>query len=208
MSEAKSPTPSPESSRGFGGGLIRWGQIAGAITALITVGLLIWTQVKPAAPAPPPAALKATVSPIKILAPRSWQVYLDNPPGSGALEQKRAEFRKSGLHEEEIDQLLQKPGFIFEFTVEVKGPAGREYSLYTQLYQLPAEVAIPESQLTGSFPGKHFTTHAGVQGYESEENGWIEYPAHPGKYLLEVELIDKEGHPVAKERADVTVPRS
>jgi hypothetical protein len=206
MSEAKPPTPSEESSRGLSAGLIKAGQIAGAITALITAGVVIWTQVKPAPPAPPPAALKASVTNPTILANRTWYTYFNSHPGSGALEHQRAAFRANGLTEEEINQLLRKSGFIFEFTVEVKGPPGREYTLTTELYRLPAEEAV--TPINGSLPSEHFKTHAGEAGYESEENGWIEYPARAGRYLLEVELVDKEDHPIGKGRSEVVVPRS
>jgi hypothetical protein len=204
MPEAKQPTPAEKSDRGLSAGLIRSGQIAGAITALITAGVLVWTQVKPA---PPPAKLKARVTSPTILPNRTWLAYFNSHPGSGQLERQRAEFRAHGLHDEEINQLLQKSGFIFEFKVEVEAPPGREFSLTTVLYRMPAEVAV--SPLDGSLPSEHFKTHAGEQGYESEENGWIEYPARAGKYLLEIDLVDKEGNNVGKGRSrELVVPRS
>jgi hypothetical protein len=196
MSEAKQATPPEESNRGLSARLIKAGQIAGAITVLITAGVLIWTQVKPAAP---PVVQKATVTDPAILPHRTWYAYFNSHPGSGQLERQRAEFRAHGLHEEEINQLLHKLGVIFEFKVEVEAPPGREFTLTTELYRMPAEEAV--SPVNGSLPSERFKTHAGEKGYESEENGWIEIQPRSGKYLIEIDLIDKEGHNVGKGRS-------
>jgi hypothetical protein len=150
MPDAKEPTPAEKSDGGMGTGLVKVGQIAGAITAVITAGVLIWTQVKPT---PPPAKLKARVTDPTILPNRPWLAYFNSHPGSGELERQRAEFRAHGLHDDEINQLLQKSGFIFEFKVEVEAPPGREFSLTTELYRMPAEVAV--SPLNGSLPSEH-----------------------------------------------------
>jgi hypothetical protein len=50
---------SEQGTKRFSDPLLRAGQIAGAITALVTVGLVVWNIVKPA---PPPAVLEAKVS--------------------------------------------------------------------------------------------------------------------------------------------------
>lgn len=203
MSEPKRPTSPAEGDRGISARLIKAGQIAGAITALITAGVLIWTQVKPAGP---PPVQKATVTDPEVLPHRTWYAYFNGHPGSGQLERQRAEFRAHGLDEEEIKQLLHKLGVIFEFKVEVEAPPGREFHLTTELYRMPAEEAV--SSLNGSLPPEHFTTHAGEKGYESEENGWLEIPPGSGKYLIEIDLVDKEGHNVGKGRSrEFVMPR-
>lgn len=182
----------------MGAWLIKSGQVAGAVTALITAGALIWTQVK-SSPTPAPTKLKAKVTTPVVFPNRSWLSYFNGHPGSGQLERKRAEFRAHGLHNSEIDELLKQTGFSFEFKVEVEAPAGTKFSQTTALYRMPSETAV--SPLDGSLPSETFETHAGEEGYESEEDGWIEYPAQRGKYLLEIDLVSKDGYNVGKGRS-------
>jgi hypothetical protein len=204
MSEAKQPTPPEESDRGLTAGLLRSGQIAGAITAIITVSVLIWTQVKPAGPAAPPGKLKVSVTSLTTLPNRTRLSYINDRPGQ--LQHKRAEYAAHGADEEEINQLLQKDGFTFESTIDVEAPPGRQLKLETVLYRMPAEERI--SQLSGILPEESFKTKAGEGGDKFEPNGWIEYPARPGKYLLEVDVVDQEGNSLGKGRRELDVPRT
>jgi hypothetical protein len=204
MPEAKPPTPPQESDRGLTAGLLKAGQVAGAITAIITVGVLVWTQVKPAGQAAPPAKLKVDVTSLTTLPNRTRLSYVNDRPGQ--LERKRAEYAAHGADHEEINQLLQRSGVTFETTIDVEAPPGRTFKLETVLYRMPAEERV--SQLSGILPEESFTTKAGEGGDKFEPNGWIEYPAHPGMYLLEVDVVDQEGTSLGKGRRELVVPRT
>jgi len=187
MPEAKQPAPSEENGRGLSSRLIRAGQIAGAIAALVSAGALIWTQLKPG---PPPAVLRATVSNLRTYAPRTEYNYFNSHPGQ--LANERAHLHAQGLDQEEIRQILQKSGVTVEFTVEIEAPAGDKLSLTETLYRAPAEEAV--SPINGHFPSERFV--ASASRYQTTESSWIEYPARAGAYFVEVDLVDKEDHTV------------
>jgi hypothetical protein len=185
MPESRQSTTEDEGGGELSSRLIRAGQVAGAITAVVTAGALIWTQLKPG---PPPAVLRAAVSHLHVYSPRTEYNYFNSHPGQ--LARERAHFRAQGLGNEEVTQILQKAGATIEFTVEVEAPAGREFSLTETLYRMPAEEAV--SPVYGHFPVERFVSRA--DRYENTESGWIEYSKRPGTYFVEIDLVDKEGH--------------
>lgn len=185
MPESDQSTTRDDGGSGLSARLIKAGQVAGALTAVITAGVLIWNQVKPA---PPPAVLRAAVSHLHVYSPRTEYNYFNSQPGQLAREQSH--FRAQGISSEEVTQILRKTGATIEFTVEIEAPAGRKFTLTEALYRMPAEEAV--SPVYGHFPIEHFVSRA--DRYENTESGWIEYPTRPGSYLVEVDLVDEDGH--------------
>jgi hypothetical protein len=186
MSEIERPTQSSEErSGGLSSRLIRAGQVAGAITALVTAGVLVWTQLGPGGP---PPVLRADVTGVKTYAPRTEYDYFNSHPG--VLERERAHFHAQGLEEAETNKILRKSGVTVEFTVDIEAPAGREFKLTETLYRASAEEPI--STIFGNFPNERFVVRA--SRYRTTESGWIEYPTRPGAYFVEIGLVDKEDH--------------
>ncbi len=197
MSETKPATSSQESGGRLGAPLIRAGQIAGAVTALITAGLLIWTQLKPGSP---PAVLAANV---KVNEVQPGMTYEDRLQGLGTLEQKRAELRAAKYDEEEINDVLRTRGIFAEYTIETKGPAGEHFSLTRALYDASTKVPVPEG--LGEVPGK-YVSHAGV--YTTKQSTWIQQPAKGGTYYVEIVINDKKETLDTAKSSTFSVPRT
>jgi hypothetical protein len=191
MSEATEATSS-ESGKGPGARLIRAGQIVGSITALVTAAVLAWNALKPA---PPPAVLRATVNNIQAHSGRTLYNYLNSHPAQLALV--RARYRAQGLGEEEVEQALQKPGILAEFTISTEGPAGRALKLTRTLYDAHTEARIPEG--AGVVPPERYVSHAG--SYQTTESTWIQPPAGGGSYFIEIDLVDEGGATLATGRS-------
>jgi hypothetical protein len=136
--------------------------------------------------------LRAAITHVEAYTPRTEYNYFNSAPG--LLAREEAHFRTLGMEENEISDTLRKAGVTIEYTVEVEAPAGREFRLMQTLYRASTEEAV--SPINGHFPDEHFVARAGR--YESTESSWIEYPARPGQYFVEIDLIDMEGHNIAR----------
>jgi len=198
VAETRPATSADKNGRRPGDSLIRAGQIAGAITALVTAGLVIYTQLKPG---PPPAVLSANV---KINEVQPGMTYEDRLKSLGELEQKEAKLRAANDDPEEIKEVLKTPGIFAEYTIETKGSPGQHLSLTRALYNARTKAPVPE-QGQGEVPGT-YVTPAGTA--KTKQSTWIEQPASGGRYYLEVVLNNKKETLETAKSPPFQVPRT
>ena len=205
MSEIK-PETTPEqrsSERGakrFSDPLVRAGQVAGAITALVTVGLVVWNIVKPT---PPPAVLEAKVSSVEAHYGESELNYLESNPAK--LAETRALYRQAGLNETEANDELREPGILVEYTIQTQGPPGLELTLFCTLRNASTDAKIPEGNTVG-FGSSRYVSSAGK--YQTTHSGWIAPPANGGTYRVEIDLVAKNGETLATAKSKIVRVRS
>jgi hypothetical protein len=181
-------------SGGISARVIRAGQIAGAITAVVTASLLLWnTLLKPSAA---PAVLRGSVASVEVHADRPLHVYLDSHPGQ--LARFMANAKSDGLAAEEIEAALTTPGVLAEFTVSLDGPAGRRVELTHTLYNEQTEARVPEGavQLVGP---ERYVSQSG--GYQATQSLWLQSPPSKGTYFLEIDLVEPNGQTLTTKRS-------
>jgi hypothetical protein len=191
---------SEQGAKRFSDPLIRAGQIAGAITALVTVGLVVWNVVKPA---PPPAVLEAKVSKVEAHYGESEFNYLESNPAK--LAETRALYRQAGLNETEANDELREPGILVEYTIQIQGPPGLEVTLLCTLRDASTDAKIPEGNTVG-FGSSRYVSRAGK--YQTTHSGWIAPPASGGTYRIEIDLVAKNGETLATGKSKVFRARS
>ncbi|HTR88959.1 MAG TPA: hypothetical protein VMG62_02480 [Solirubrobacteraceae bacterium] len=180
--------------------LIRAGQVAGAITAIVTVSLLAWNALKPA---PAPAVLEGTVSNVDAHYGESEFSYLESNPAK--LVEARDLYRQAGLDEAEADDELREPGILVEYTIQIQGPPGLEVTLLCTLRDAATDAKIPEGNAVG-FGTKRYVFRAGK--YKTTHSGWIAPPASGGSYRVEIDLVAKNGETLDTRKSRVfRVPR-
>jgi hypothetical protein len=187
-------------SGGISTRVIRAGQIAGAITAVVTAVLLLWnTLLKPAAA---PAVLRGSIASVEVHADRPLHVYLDSHPGQ--LAHFIANAKSDGLAGEEIGAALKTPGVLAEFTISLDGPAGRQVELTHILYNERTEARVPEGavRVVGA---ERYVSQSG--GYQSTQSLWLQSPPSKGAYFLEIDLVEPNGQTLTTKRSPIfTVP--
>jgi hypothetical protein len=166
--------------------LIRAGQVATAITALITAGLLIWTQLKGAGP---PAVLRVSITSRVPEAPRTEFSYFDSHPAELAREEAHLHALYDLSKQEIQRELERKNGVTVEFNVETQAPAGHTWHVNETLFNATTGARVEEAN--ASIPPETYTPAAGIQ--TNPFPGWFEYPSHPGEYYVELELNDGKG---------------
>ena len=159
------------------------GQIAGALSALIGLGVVIATHLPSGGK--PPAVSRAEVH-VLVHAPRTEHNYL---AGVGKLEQEENILRGKGIPQGEIRHGFQSPGVTIEYTPEIEAKAGSEYHVSVKMYSANSEEPItPESEFV---PGEPLVTSAGK--FQQTYSGWMQYPPDPGTYFIEVGLLPPKG---------------
>jgi hypothetical protein len=186
---------SNDGAKGLSAGIIKAGQIAGAITALVGVVVLLWnTLLKPT---PAPAVLAAHVSDVRVSEGISEYTYLQSHPGQLAREeaQLRAAAKRNGerpLSQPEIDEALQSPGVEVQWRVLLEGPAGRRFKLTHTLFRHAAGGRSVVGEGLGSYwPNESIVSQAGR--YENTEGAWIQLPSRAGTYTVEIYLDSADG---------------
>jgi hypothetical protein len=193
--------PATASDAGSGGRLIKAGQIAGAITAIVTAAALLYNDVLK--PAPAPAVLTAAVTQVEAHPGVTFGNYLN--AHTGQLAQYRANAKAAGIETQEVDEALAAPGVLVEYTIELHGPAGRAVNVASTLYEAHTEARVPESKVR-FLPPERYIARAGVS--EAPQSTWIARPAHAGAYYVEIELTSTGREPVAHRASPVfTVSR-
>jgi hypothetical protein len=191
------PTPPPPPERDGGGPtgrLIKAGQIAAAVTAIVTAAVLIWNHVPK--PVPPPAVLTATVKPVEADPDVTLRNYLNGH--SGQLAAYLSHAKAQGLGEEEIDQALRTLGVLVEYTINMHGPAGQAVNVTRTLYEAHTEARVAEGAVS-ILPPERYVSHAAVS--QSAQSTWIEPPAGVGAYFVEIDLVDMDGETIGKGRS-------
>jgi hypothetical protein len=179
--------------------LIRAGQVASAIAALIAAGLAVWALVKPGGPA---AVLKVMMTSHKTEAPRSEFSYFDSHPTELAREEARLH-ALYGLSKQEIQEELEKKlGVTVEFDVETQGPTGHVWNVTETLFNKATGERVREAN--SSIPPERYTSTAGDQTHPFPS--WFEYPPHAGRYYVEIELNDGKGSQETAKTASFQVP--
>ncbi len=186
---------SGQGAKRFSDELIRVGQVAGAITALITVGLVVWSTVKPA---PPPAVLEAKVSRVEARYGESEFTYLESNPAK--LAEARALYRQAGLNETEANDELHERGILVEYTIQIQGPPGLEVTLLCTLRDASTDANIPAGNAVG-FGSSRYVSRAGK--YQTTHSGWIAPPLTGGTYRVEIDLVAKNGETLATGKSKI-----
>lgn len=179
--------------------LVSIGQIAGALSALIGLGVVIATHLPSGGS--PPAVSRAEVH-VLLHAPRTEHNYL---AGVGKLEREENILRGKGIPQGEIRHSFQSPGVTVEYTTEIEATPGSEYHVSVKMFRAASEEPItPESEFV---PDEPLVTSAGK--FQQTFAAWMQYPPAPGTYFIEVGLLPRKGGgDVGKPRrsADFRVP--
>jgi hypothetical protein len=196
---APPPSSQPPPEHGGGGStgrLIRAGQVATALTALLTAALLIWNDVLK--PAPAPAVLTATVKTVEANPNITLRNYMNSHPGQLATYLSNA--RAQGLGEEEISQALRTPGVLVEYTLGIDGPAGQALNVTRTLYEAHTEARVSEGAVS-ILPPERYISPASIS--QTAQSTWIDPPVGKGEYFAEIDLVNKDGETIAKGRSVV-----
>lgn len=177
---------SRKSRTGLSAGVIKAGQIAGAITAVVTAGALVWNLALKS-PAPP-ASIEAKLSKPTIHAGVPFRAYLNLEPGRLAKEE--TSFRASGVSESELQEDLRQKGVEAEFTIATKVPAGHTLDLTRTLNNAVTLDPISESG-PSEIPREHYVPPAG--NYSTTESTFISTPPGGGTFYVEVEIKEPNG---------------
>jgi len=182
-----------------GSRLISTGQAASALAAVNAAGLAVWALVKPAGPA---AALKVKLTSHATEAPRSEFSYFDSHPAELAREEAHLHALFGLSSREARAELEKKLGVTVEFDADTQGPAGHVWNVTETLFNATTgeRVAEPNS----SIPPARYTSSAGDQTHPFPS--WFEYPRHPGRYYVELELNDGKGSQETAKTTPFRVP--
>jgi hypothetical protein len=175
--------------------VIKAGQVAGALTAVITAGVLIWNLVLK--PAPAPAELVAHVTDVRAHPGITEYTYLQSHPGQ--LKREEAQLRRAAIHDgeppltqREIDQALRQPGAEVQWKIFLEGPVGRRFELTHTLFREKAgEKTVIADELGSIWPQERIVSQAAK--YENTEGAWIQTPPGGGSYVIEIYLASADG---------------
>jgi hypothetical protein len=180
----------PQRAAGDGGrtSVLSWilkaGAVASAIAAIVVLGKMVKGALSPA----PPSVIRAAVTDIRTEPHRTEYIYFGSHPER--LRREEVAFRREGLSPAQIAQVLQKRGVTVQFTVEPRGPANHAWYVTESLYNDSTGQREPaiEGNYLDDYP---FVPHAGERAVTLPS--WIQYPATPGVYFVEIEVSDKAG---------------
>ncbi len=175
--------------------MIKAGQIAGSLTAVITVAVLLWnTFLKPV---PAPAVLATEVKEVRVRPGVSEYTYLQSHPGQ--LKREEAQLRAAvirnrepPLTQGEIDQALRQPGVEVQWKISLEGPAGRQFKLTHTLFRENAgNRTVVADELGSIWPPERIVSQA--DKYENTEGAWVQTPPGGGRYTIEIYLVSADG---------------
>ena len=166
--------------------MIKAGQIAGALTAVITAGVLIWNLALK--PAPAPAELVAHVTDVQAHPGVTEYTYLRAIPGSSNAKKPNCDSCihnwEPPLTQREIDQALRQPGAEVQWRIFLEGPVGRRFELTHTLFRENAgEKTVIADELGSIWPSERIVSQA--VKYENTEGAWIQTPPGVGTYVIE-----------------------
>jgi hypothetical protein len=175
--------------------VIKAGQIAGALTAVVTAGVLIWNiALKPPTP---PVVLVAHVTNVRAHPGVTEYTYLQSHPGQ--LQREEAQLRAAAIRngeppltQGEINQALRQPGAEVQWKIFLEGPVGRQFKLTHTLFRENAGgKSVITDELGSIWPPERIVSQAGK--YENTEGAWIQTPPGGGTYVIEIYLASADG---------------
>lgn len=187
--------------------MIKAGQIAGSLTAVITVAVLLWNTFLKPPPAPP--VLVAEVKHVRAYTGVSEYTYLQSHPGQ--LKRVEAQLRAAAIHngeppltQQEINQALQQPGAEVQWKISLEGPVGRQFNLAHTLFRERAgDKTVVADELGSIWPPERIVSQA--DKYENTEGAWIQTPPGGGRYTIEIYLASADGSQNAEGSASFRV---
>jgi hypothetical protein len=181
--------------------LIKAGQAAVAIAAILTTAFVVWDKVFKGTPAP--GRLSASVSNVQVYPGVGLRNYLDSHPGVLARFLRRAQAQ--GLTKQDLGSLLATPGVTSVFTVSIEGPSGRPVYVTRTLYSATTLARIPEPTIQVEPPSR-YVSHA--EADQIVDSTWMAYPpSGKATYFVELDLLDAQGQTLATGRsANFRVP--
>ncbi|HEV3320580.1 MAG TPA: hypothetical protein VG147_00130 [Solirubrobacteraceae bacterium] len=187
-------TPSKDSGKGLSAWVIKAGQLAVALTAVITAAALIWNALKPA---PAPAVLVAHVTDVRAHPGITEYTYLQSHPGQLKREESQLRAaairnREPPLTQQEIDQALRQSGVEVQWKISLEGPVGRQFKVTHTLFRENAgDKTVIAEGLGSIWPPEHIVSQAGK--YENTEGAWTQTPPGGGTYAIEIYLASADG---------------
>jgi hypothetical protein len=166
------------------------GQVAAAITAIVTVTVLLWNLVLKPAPTPP--VIRAEATHVEVHPGVTLRTYLSDRPGP--LERFLAGTHAGHDSQQEIDEVLSTHGTQLEFTVAVDGGLHRTLDLTTNIYDAKSDARVPEGEVVVQDP-KRYRPEA--ESFQSTLDTWIQTPPRPGSYYAEVDIEEANGPTLA-----------
>jgi hypothetical protein len=208
-SMSDSQTGSKDGERGLGGQIIRAGAIAAAISAVVSLAVLVYKRTL--APVPAPAALVAHVKDVSARAGVTQYDWLAYHPAALAREQKKlkVEAIKKGeppLSTQEVHEALEHAtGVEVNWSIFLEGPAEREFRETHTLAREAAGDKAPIAEGPSSYwPPEAVTSRASK--YENRESAFIQEPARAGTYSIEIYLKSADGDQQEEGSAKFSVP--
>ena len=183
QTQARSRHAKPRQRRrgAAGPALIRAGQYAGAVTAIvaaITAIVHFWPE-----PEPAPQNLNAEITDVAVIKDVAWRDFL---AADGSLAATKQKLRAKGLSGDDVAGVLAVPGIEVDFSLLIEGPPGRELRLDAVVYRSPGRRRAPVSDLGAT--GRGFRSDAWRD--RGTARTWVSAPTRPGRYYIELMLYD------------------
>ncbi len=162
------------------------GQVAAAVTAIVTAAILVWNIALK--PAPTPSAIRAEATHVEVHPGVSLRTYLSNRPEP--LERFLAGAHAGHDSQREIDEVLSTEGTELEFNVTVTGGLHRTLDLTTNVYDSKSDARVSEGEVVVKEPKRY---RAEAESFQSTLDTWIQTPPKPGSYYAEVDIEEPNG---------------
>jgi hypothetical protein len=182
--------------------VIRAGQVAAGISAMLTLGVFVWAHFidNGTKPVPPP---HARITPVSTYPDVTLRSYLSG--GRGTLERWISHAKKAGFTDSDINATLGTKGVEAQFAVTLEGPPGMKVSVARNLFNAHTLSRVPEEGVSVAPPARFVRRSEPAQFTEST---WVAAPRAPGRYFVELELQLPSGQALetAKSRAVTLTP--
>jgi hypothetical protein len=172
-------TDQPRNSR-FIGRIIRAGQIATAIAAIVGAVFLVTDRLPTESP---PETLSASLSDLSV----EWRVTFKRfLAAKGHLQQYSTRVRATGLPTQKLNNMLNTIGIQVTYQLAVQGPPGRRLELKPRIYQAHGLIPAKTPRLTQS---EIYKSEAWRD--EQPDRTWIPYPLHAGTYYIQLDMTER-----------------
>jgi hypothetical protein len=179
----------------IGAGLVRAGEIATALAAIIGLLILLGAHLpwggeeKGGGAATAPRVLDVRITNTRIDRDVTYDSFLRT---LGKLRTYLESARSAGLPPPAIREQRRMPGVEIGFELQVVGPPGRKLQLTPTVYRAHGRVLATIPQIA-AHQTEHYTSEAWKD--RSGSATWAPYPTEPGDYYvdLSVDAIEKGG---------------
>jgi hypothetical protein len=182
---APGPPDAPERREGFlTSRILRAGQLATALAAIIGLLLLVIDRVPWADEEPAPRRLGVVLSDLRVDHPVKLGAFLRTKDRLAPFKERMS---ASGLPAAAIRKLLLAPGVEVDYLMRIEGPPGRRLELHPNLYEHTGRTRArtPEIEQTEVYESEAWVDPA-------PDRTWLPYPIESGRYYVELDVYEPE----------------